>query len=477
MPTAELSDEQVFGTQAQPSGELTDEHVFGSAQKELSDSEVFGSGTPSPTPASDAAVKETSGFSGFAKSGRALLQGAGIPTSIPELKEAGKFLIRSPIQDVKDIYQGLSEIPSKVSNFRQTVATSPAAAVVKAPLSPEAFSTYGTVLGTVVAPEVVRRLKAPEIQGGDIRATEKGQIAGSVPSERAGDVTRGPSAQTSVGGGVQPETQIPTQETIGGEPIGKEQGSGGIPQAGAQAEPPFQGATRQAPAQEITSPSPAAVSGTESPPAAATPSGIGGPSIKAFERIYGPGEIPGGVGLSPEEMFQGAQERAASGKADPYAVVARAKTGAITPEEFSDLVVEHDRLVNEAAAKEGTPEYEPAYQMAKDFATRVLSPAKTRVSDTMRAMQIEAPIDYSRLTGFRAALEKRIGREMTPQEAPEFQKAANDVARARDEARTSAVKAADQVQKRFAGVKDISFEDAVKQIHDSIEKAVTDCAL
>lgn len=200
-----------------------------------------------------------------------------------------------------------------------------------------------------------------------------------------------------------------------------------------------------------------------------------GANVKGFEQIYGEGEIPAGDVLSPEEEFQAAQDRANTGKADPYGIVDRARTGQITPDEMGDLIYEHGRLVNEAAAAEGTPQYEELYNRARTFASNVVKPAETAWARQGRTMQIEAPIDYSKLTGFRAALEKRMGREMLPEEAPAFNKIAGEVAEAKKARNGAASQAMGRAVNHLKGVKDISFEDAVKQIHEEFDKAMNPC--
>jgi hypothetical protein len=215
--------------------------------------------------------------------------------------------------------------------------------------------------------------------------------------------------------------------------------------------------------------------GGEPVPQAATEP-VGG-NVAGFEKTYGPGEIPAGETLLPEEAFAKAQARMASGVAKPYSFVARAKTGAITPTEMGDLVAEHDRLINEAAAREGTPEYDGAYQAAKDFATNILKPAETAWHQKGMVMQIKAPVDYSRLTGFRQAMEKRIGREMTPTEAPAFQEAANDVAKSEGEAQVAQKASIERVQKHFSKTPDVAFEDAASAMHKQIEELTRPCIL
>jgi hypothetical protein len=201
---------------------------------------------------------------------------------------------------------------------------------------------------------------------------------------------------------------------------------------------------------------------------------MGGVSAGAFERLYGEGEIPVGESMTPEDIFARGQADLAAG-ADPYALAGKARTGDVSPRELGLLAAEHDRLVTEAAAQEGTPGYEAAYQRAKDFAQNMLKPAGTKWHQVGMGLQIEAPVDFSNLTGFRAALEKRMGRDMTPEEAPAFQRVAQDISKAKGEAQAAGREAANGVQKRFARVKDITFEDAAKQIHDAITEAAKPC--
>lgn len=453
---AGLTDEEVF---SKPSGGLSDEEVFGKSAG-LTDAEVFAPPPKSLTPETDKALVDTADQTVLSRA-RAFVEGAGIPTSVEGLRDFGKFLIRSPVQDVKDIYQGVTEIPGKIRNFGQTISESPAAKVYHDPLSKESFGTYGTVVGMTVGPKAIEAVKS--IPGKFI--AEKGM---KVEPASSSDVETATSDHPEQQAQPQAEEQPLNQPIEGVSPDAQEPDT--------QTSQVQAGDTRQTSETSAVESSPQVEQpvqeGGEPLPAVET-----GASAKAFEEIYGQGEIPIGEGRSPEEMFAQAQERMATGRADPYGTVARARTGAITPDEFADLVVEHDRLVNEAAAREGTPEYESAYQHASDFARNVLKPAETKVSDTMRAMQIKAPIDYTRLTGFRRALNERMSRDMTPQEAPAFERAANDVAKARQEAQRSGVDTAARVQRRFARVKDVTFEDAVKELHDSIAELVADCNL
>jgi len=201
-------------------------------------------------------------------------------------------------------------------------------------------------------------------------------------------------------------------------------------------------------------------------------------NVKGFEKAYGKGTIPPGQVLSPEEEWAAAEKRAQRGQAKPYDFVDRARTGQITDDEMGDLVYEHSRLYAEAAAAEGTPAYDELYNRAQAFAENVLKPAETSWARKGRVMQIKAPIDYSKLTGFRQALKARYDRDILPEERPELEKRARQVDQAGKERNSAVQKTFDNViNKRFKAVRDISFEDAVKQVHDELDEAGKPCEL
>ncbi len=112
------------------------------------------------------------------------------------LKEAKDFLLRSPVQDVKDIAAGVAEIPGKIANFGQTISQSPAATVVRAPLSPEAFGVYGTAAGMLL-PGIHEKLKGEAAAAPETPATEVPPAeAAPVPSENLQGVA-GPTVEST----------------------------------------------------------------------------------------------------------------------------------------------------------------------------------------------------------------------------------------------------------------------------------------
>lgn len=494
---AELTDQEFLGS---PPGEQTDEQFFG---KELTDAEFLGHpNSKSLTPETDRALSDTTVF--FTPRGHpplvsteprvgpdpndpqaagpwsTTLTSVGIPRPFPDKGE----------NVAEQTLNAVMNFPVDAANF----GLSPAGAVTVGAVPILHPAIQRLVAAGFTADQIKNAAQAPNWQD------RLGSLLGAATTafgirKPASEIIKGKSAEPS-----SPETATLPQASVEAQPQGAEQPLNqpiegvsldakepdtqtsqiltqqGEPVVSAAESQVQAGDARQTSETSTVAPSPQVEQpvqeGGEPLPAVET-----GASAKAFEEIYGQGEIPIGEGRSPEEMFTQAQERMATGRADPYGTAARARTGAITPDEFADLVVEHDRLVNEAAAQEGTPNYESAYQQSKDFATNVLKPAETKVSDTMRAMQIKAPIDYTRLTGFRRALNERMGREMTPQEAPAFERVANDVSKARQGEQISASDTAARVQKRFARVKDVTFEDAFKQLHDDIAELTVDCNL
>lgn len=203
-----------------------------------------------------------------------------------------------------------------------------------------------------------------------------------------------------------------------------------------------------------------------------------GANVAGFEQVYGGGEIRPGGSLTPEDAWNQAQADRANPNLDPYRLVGKVQSGGmLQPREMGELIAEHDRLLHEAAAQEGQPGYDQAYQAAKDFAQNMVKPAENAWHQMGVTMQIKAPIDYTNLTGFREAVSQRLGREMRPEEAPTFEKAASDVRQADAAARDATQRTTARIRQHFERVKDMSFEDAAKDIHDSIANLVKECNL
>lgn len=140
---------------------------------------------------------------------RAFVEGAGVPSSLEQAKD---FLLRSPVQDVKDIYGDVTQIPERLRNIGQTLETSPGATVVRAPLSPEAFGVYGTAAGLLV-PGLKEKFGRGPTEG--IREQLSPSREGTAPdtsSTTAVPVQDQPT-QTVPGTPVSSPDQLPVQES------------------------------------------------------------------------------------------------------------------------------------------------------------------------------------------------------------------------------------------------------------------------
>jgi phage I-like protein len=73
---------------------------------------------------------------------------------------------------------------------------------------------------------------------------------------------------------------------------------------------------------------------------------------------------------------------------------------------MGDLIYEHHRLVERAAAVEGTPAYDGAYQAARTFAENVLKPAENAWHRSGQTMQIARPVNFETQTGMNLAADR-----------------------------------------------------------------------
>lgn len=181
----------------QPSGDIWDQAL--ESKGDIWDEAL--AGVPEPNPV-DKALEHTKNETNLGRA-RAFVEGAGIPTSVEGVKELGKFLIRSPVQDVKDIYQGVTELPGKIANIGQTISESPVAKVVRDPLSEESFGTYGTVVGMVAGPKVAEIVKSKFVG-------EKGKPA-TEPVARPDEAPATPASPVEQ---VQPEVTVEPRKGI-----------------------------------------------------------------------------------------------------------------------------------------------------------------------------------------------------------------------------------------------------------------------
>lgn len=226
----------------------------------------------------------------------------------------------------------------------------------------------------------------------------------------------------------------------------------------------------------------AAVSEPASPPAA-EPTGI---SNKVFEEIYGDASPAVVAGKGPKEWKALGQARLDDFQQtgnpinDPYAVLTDLREGRVPvakiPHDVSLLRAEHQHLVEDARASEGTPEYPQKAQSAFDMATAIKQVAHGPASDVFRALQEHDVPKYDNVTDFDQAIRERTGHESTPEEKTNFQKIANDV-RKTGEAAGKEIEVAQKQVRQYRGKEKMSFDDAAKSIHDQIKELTTDCIL
>lgn len=184
------------------------------------------------------------------------------------------------------------------------------------------------------------------------------------------------------------------------------------------------------------------------PPQQAPEPGAIGANVKGFEQTYGAGEIPAGETITPSDAWDAAAERSATGKAQPYGITDRARTGAITPEEMGDLIYEHQQLLNAAGAAEGTPQYTELARRAKDFATNVVKPAENAWHRSGQTMQIAVKPDYTSVTGLINTAE-RMKSEIKASELGEATRIARENKSAQAKVSTNGQKLMDAMDREY----------------------------
>jgi hypothetical protein len=213
-----------------------------------------------------------------------------------------------------------------------------------------------------------------------------------------------------------------------------------------------------------------------------------GTSNRAFDDIYGDGEIAPGEGRSTEELLQLGRARLRSGKYDPYKIATRARSaGAIRPEDYAVLAAEHDRLYHDAmdAAREAEDSPTPANQQraselhdyARDFAQHALQPHKTTASDLFRAFQEVQEPRLDSMFGVRDYFRSQLGREIRPDEEADMRPRVQQIKQLDTTEKTELARAGKRVGERLKKVREISIDEAGKILNDKISEALKDCNL
>jgi hypothetical protein len=200
-----------------------------------------------------------------------------------------------------------------------------------------------------------------------------------------------------------------------------------------------------------------------------------GTSNRLFEETYGKDVVPGGKGVDTTELLDNARASIRSGGADPYSILSKTRAkGIASPEEYAALAAEHERLVNDAVAKEkaNDPTAPEAAKQAEDFANAI-QPHKTAASDLMRLFQGDLNYDVSTVFGMDQYMKSEIGRSMKPSEVPRFKRMSDGIRQAETGVQEAISRSDSRVKSRYAKVRDITIKEAAERVR----KMLGDCVV
>lgn len=193
-----------------------------------------------------------------------------------------------------------------------------------------------------------------------------------------------------------------------------------------------------------------------------------GTSNRVNAEVYGEGAVPSGEGVDTLQLLDNGRRDIRSGAVDPYSILSRTRArGIANPEEYAALAAEHERLVNDAVAKQkaNAPDAPVAAQRAEDFANAI-QPHKTAASDLMRLFQGDLNYDMSTPFGMDQYMKSEIGRTPTAAERPAFDRMSSDIGRAQTEVAGAVDRANVRVRNRYAKVRDIPIEEAAARVKE-----------
>jgi hypothetical protein len=199
--------------------------------------------------------------------------------------------------------------------------------------------------------------------------------------------------------------------------------------------------------------------------------GTAGTSNRVFSDAYGVEGVPSGTGVDTVQLLDSARADVRSGNIDPYSVLSKTKAkGIANPEEYAALAAEHERLVNDAVAKEkaGDPAAQEAAQTANDFANAI-QPHKTAASDLFRLFQGDVNYDLSTGFGMDQYMKAELGRNMKPTERPVFEQRARGIRQAETGVQEAVARSDVKVQGRYRNVRDIPMEEAAARIREQLK--------
>jgi len=330
------------------------------------------------------------------------------------------------------------ETPKAAPELPQERATSPASASEAA----------------AAAPENTEASSVPESQTARVSAPTVDDLNAAIREGRLDDAVRISAELERAQKPLQPEpaaATIPAQE-----------------QFQPQNEPrPTDQALEQPAGQPAAAPEQRAGVGTGAAQGAGEPvRAPAGTSNRLNEALYGEQGVPSGKGVDTLELLDNARASIRSGSVDPYSILSRTRTkGIANAEEYAALAAEHERLVNEAVAKEkaGAPDAGEAAKAANDFANAI-QPHKTAASDLMRLFQGDLNYDLSTTFGMDQYMKAELGRNMKPSERPVFERRARGIRQAETGVADAVNRSDVRVRNRYAKVRDIPIEEAAERV-------------
>ncbi len=200
-----------------------------------------------------------------------------------------------------------------------------------------------------------------------------------------------------------------------------------------------------------------------------------GTSNRLNAEVYGEGAVPSGAGVDTGKLLDNARADIASGAVDPYSVLSQTRQrGIANPEQYAALAVEHERLVNDAVAKQkiGAPDAPQAAQAAEDFANAI-QPHKTAASDLFRLMQGDLNYDLSTPFGMDQYMKAELGRgAKSGAEAAKFNRMSQDIGKGETEVAQAVARSDVKVQRRYSKVADIPIEEAAARVREQLAPCV-----
>lgn len=193
-----------------------------------------------------------------------------------------------------------------------------------------------------------------------------------------------------------------------------------------------------------------------------------GTSNRVFGETYGENVIPGGKGVDTAQLLDDARGSIRSGAVNPYSILSKTRgNGIANPAEYAALAAEHERLVNDAVAKQksGDPSAQEAADKAENFANAI-QPHKTAASDLMRLFQGDLNYDLSTPFGMEQYMKAELGRGMKQSERATFTKKAHEIRREESGMQQAVARADVKVQRHYAKVRDIPMQEAAGRVKE-----------